>query len=313
MIDVSEKNTTLRIAVAEAIVRVSPAVIERIQAGTVPKGDPLEVARVAAIMAAKRTSDIIPFCHPVPIEYVKIEHKIERELITLTATVKGIYRTGMEMEALTAASVAALTVYDMLKMLDDDLEILGIKLLAKSGGKSDFGKNRTLSLRAAVLVLSDSVSSGKKSDASGLAIRERLERQGIEIALYEVLPDERAAIAKRLRKNCDEDRVDLVITTGGTGFSPRDTTPEAMSDVIERPVPGIPEAQRMHGFERTPYAMLSRAQAGLRGQTLIVNLPGSRRGVLESLDALFPALLHAFPMMWGGGHERPARPGESVD
>lgn len=305
MIDVSEKNPTLRFAVAESVLTVSPQVIERIKAGTVPKGNPLEVARVAGVMAAKKTSEIIPFCHPVPIEYIKIEHSVADDRITLTATVKGIYRTGMEMEAMTAAAVAALTVYDMLKMLDDNMELLSVRLLKKQGGKSDFRDAFSEPLRAAVLVMSDSVAAGKKSDASGLLIRDRLSSLGLEIIKYEILPDDKVLIADTLKKYCDEDHVDLVMTTGGTGFSPRDTTPEAMQDVIEREVPGIPEAIRTYGQERTPYAMLSRSRAGLRGNTLIVNLPGSKRGVQESLDALLPGMLHAFQMIWGGGHERP--------
>ncbi len=101
-------------------------------------------------------------------------------------------------------------------------------------------------------------------------------------------------------------QLDLVLTTGGTGFSPRDNTPEAMLRVIEREIPGIPEALRAYGQERTPYSMLSRGKAGIRGSTIIVNLPGSRRGVAESLDALFPGLLHAFGMLRGGGHSDPA-------
>ncbi len=305
MLDVSAKQRTLRVAVAEAVVTASDAVIKRVESRTVPKGDVLEVARVAAIMAAKKTSEIIPFCHPVPVEFAGLESRIEENRIILTATVKGIYRTGMEMEALTAASVAALTVYDMLKMLDDELEILSVRLLKKKGGKSDFKHAFAPPLRAAVLVLSDSISAGKKSDASGLLIRERLVQHGLDVVAYEIIPDEKEQVISTIKRFCDDAKVDLVMTTGGTGFSPRDTTPEAMQNIIERAIPGIPEAMRQHGQERTPYSMLSRAAAGIRGGTLIINLPGSKRGVEESLDALLPGVLHAFQMIWGGGHERP--------
>jgi len=305
MLDVSSKQRTLRIAVAEAVVTASVHVIERIQNRTVPKGDVLEVARVAAIMAAKKTPEIIPFCHPVPVEYAGLESRIEGNRIILTSTVKGIYRTGMEMEAMTAASVAALTVYDMLKMLDDDMEIVNVRLLKKQGGKSDFKHAFSPPLRAAVLVLSDSISAGKKTDASGLLIRDRLKEHGLDVCAYEIIPDEKTEIVTTIKRFCDEHQCDLVMTTGGTGFSPRDTTPEAMLELVERSIPGIPEAIRQHGQERTPYAMLSRAAAGIRGNTLIINLPGSKRGVQESLDALLPGVLHSFQMMWGGGHERP--------
>ena len=193
----------------------------------------------------------------------------------------------------------------LLKMLDDKMEIESVKLIEKRGGKSDLKTRVATPLHAAVLVLSDSVSAGKKSDASGLLIKDMLTNSGIIVDSYEILPDDRAAIIDKLRDYCDKSRLDLVVTTGGTGFSPRDTTPEAMLEVIERSIPGIPEAIRAYGQQRTPYAMLSRSAAGIRGNTLILILPGSKRGVQESLDALFPALLHAFPMMRSGGHENP--------
>ncbi|NUO19493.1 bifunctional molybdenum cofactor biosynthesis protein MoaC/MoaB [bacterium] len=307
MLDVSNKHRSLRIAVAEAVIAITPSVLDRVKDRTVPKGDPLEVARVAAIMAAKRTSEIIPFCHPLPIEFSSLEHTLLKDRIVLTATVKGIYRTGMEMEAMTAASVAALTVYDMLKMLDENMEILSIRLVKKRGGKSDFKEAFTPPLRAAVLVLSDSVAGGKKSDTSGLLIRERLEQNGLNVQFYDIIADDIDQIVAKLTHYSDSEKLDLVVTTGGTGFSPRDTTPEAMRRVVEKDIPGIPEAIRGYGQERTPYAMLSRSAAGIRGNTLMINLPGSSKGVQESLDALFPAVLHAFQMMWGGSHDRAGR------
>jgi molybdenum cofactor synthesis domain-containing protein len=231
-----------------------------------------------------------------------VEFEFGESVITITTTVKAIYKTGVEMEALTAASVAALTLYDMLKMLDDSLEIKGIRLVSKKGGKSDYRDSFDTPLRAAVLVLSDSVAAGKKDDLSGRQIEERLKLEGISVEDYQVIPDDLELIVATIKRLADEAKVDLVVTTGGTGFSLRDNTPEAMLRVIEREVPGIPEALRAYGQSRTPWAMLSRGKAGMRGNTIIVNLPGSKRGVSESLDALFPGLLHAFHMLWGEGH-----------
>ena len=303
MIDVSKKIKTLRSATAEARLTLAVETLARIRERSVPKGDPLEVARVAAIQAAKNTAQIIPFCHPLPIDHVAVEFTLCDAEIRVTAAVKAIYKTGVEMEAMTAAAVAALTLYDMLKMLDDSMEITGVRLLAKHGGKSDFRQRFLTPLRAAVLVMSDSIAGGKKDDLSGRLIRERLETEGLIVEDYRVIADEIPDIEQTIRRYCDELKLDLVMTTGGTGFSPRDHTPEAMSSLIEREIPGIPEAIRAYGVERTPYAMLSRARAGIRGQTIIINLPGSKRGVAESLDALFPAVLHAFPMLRGGGHD----------
>ncbi len=302
MIDISNKTKTLRTAVAQATLKLSNNTIELIHQNKIPKGDPLAVAKVAAVQSAKNTSQIIPYCHPIPVDFVGVEFEFGDRKIEVTVTVKAIYKTGVEMEALTAASVAVLTIYDMTKMLDDSMEIIGVKLIEKTGGKSDFKTKYDKPLRAAVLVMSDSIAAKKKSDLSGKLIVERLTKESVDVVDYKIIPDELEQIVAELIKYSDEMKLDLVITTGGTGFSPRDCTPEAMLQVIEREVPGIPEAARVYGQERTPFSMLSRALAGLRGNTLIVNLPGSKKGVTESLDALFPALLHAFKMIQGGGH-----------
>jgi cyclic pyranopterin phosphate synthase len=302
VLDVSRKANTLRTSVAQAELRLSPKTLDLIRSNAVPKGDPLAVARVAAIQAAKRTSEIVPYCHPVPLDFVGVDFELRDEGIVITCTAKAIHRTGVEMEALTAASVAALTIYDMVKMLDDSMEIVGVRLVSKTGGKSDFADRRETPLRAAVLVMSDSIAEGKKEDHSGRLIAARLKEEGLEVVDYRIIPDEVDVIREALLRYADESRVDLVITTGGTGLGPRDRTPEVMAELIEREVPGIPEATRAFGQARTPYAMLSRGKAGIRGSTLIINLPGSRKGAAESLDALFPGLLHAFHMLRGEGH-----------
>lgn len=302
MLDISNKTKTLRIASAQAKVKLSSATIELIHQNKIPKGNPLEVAQVAAIQAAKKTSDIIPYCHPLPIDYVGVKFDFDNELIIVNTTVKAIYKTGVEMEALTAASVAALTLYDMLKMLDDSMEIVSIKLLEKKGGKSDFKDVYDKPMKAAVLVMSDSIASGREVDLSGQIIRERLENEGFDVVDYKIIPDDIEQISKALIHYADEDKLDLVLTSGGTGFSPRDNTPETMTKIIERDVPGISEAIRQYGQERTPHSMLSRAKAGIRGKTLIVNLPGSKNGVMDSLNALFPGLHHSFKMIQGKGH-----------
>lgn len=300
MIDVSKKIKTLRIATARAVVTMKPETIARINERTVPKGDPLEVAKVAAVQAAKNTSGIIPYCHPMPVDFVGVSYSIGETEIEATVTVKAIYKTGVEMEAMTGASVAALTLYDMLKMIDETMTIARVELVSKRGGKSDFIETIPQKLRAAVLVMSDTIAAGKKEDYSGRMIAERLEREGVTVSEYKIISDDTDEIVSTLIDYCDEKKYDLVMTTGGTGFSPRDNTPEAMMRVVEREIPGMPEAMRAYGQERTPYSMLSRAKAGIRGGTLIMNLPGSKKGVAEALDALFPALFHAFKMLWGG-------------
>jgi cyclic pyranopterin monophosphate synthase len=307
MRDISHKYPTLRTATARATLRLQAATVQMWRDGKLPKGDPLPVARVAAIQAAKNTSQLIPYCHPLPLDFVGVEFTVADDRIEVEVVAKAIYKTGVEMEALTGASVAALTLYDMMKIVDSTMEIAGIRLVQKTGGKSDYANSFPTPPRAAVLVMSDSIAAGQKQDTSGLAIVERLKAEGILVEDYRIIPDDRERIEACLREYADRASLDLVITSGGTGFSPRDQTPEAMHTIVDRDIPGLPEALRAFGQQRMPYAMLSRGRAGLRGRTLLINLPGSRPGVIDALDTLFPAVLHALRMVQGGNHPESPR------
>ncbi len=303
MRDVSLKPKTHRTARAEARLRARPETIERVRAGTVPKGNVLEAARVAGILAAKRTPDLIPLCHPIPLTHAEVAFEIGADAITIRTWASAIWRTGVEMEALTAASAAALTLYDMLKPLDDDLEIVHVRLIEKHGGRSDYQEAFGRPIRAAVVVTSDSCVRDGREDRSGPTIVDALKAHAVAVASPLAIPDDRDTIEQTLRRLCDEERCDLVLTTGGTGLGPRDVTVEATRAVIDREAPGIAEAARAFGQERDPRAMFSRAVAGIRGRSLIVNLPGGPKGARESLAAILPSLLHAVRMIAGEGHE----------
>jgi molybdenum cofactor synthesis domain-containing protein len=217
--------------------------------------------------------------------------------------VKAVWKTGVEMEALTAASAAALTLYDMLKSIDEEMEISSIRLDAKKGGKSDFRWDGSIQkLRAAVLVLSDKASRGEREDKSGKAIVRHLRSFGLKSIAHKILPDEVELLYKELVTLCDKKKIDLLFTTGGTGVSHRDITPDVTQEIIERRLDGVSERLRSFGQERIRTAMLSRGVAGVRGKTVIVNLPGSPNAVNESLDVLLPWLFHSFRMMRGGEH-----------
>ncbi|MBI2501586.1 MAG: bifunctional molybdenum cofactor biosynthesis protein MoaC/MoaB [Deltaproteobacteria bacterium] len=301
MIDISGKIETLRTAVAESRILASTETIEKAFRGETPKGDVLNVARAAAVLAAKKTAELIPYCHPLHLDFVGVTFNKGENEIRIRTEAKTIAKTGVEMEALTAATIAALTVYDMLKGIDKEVVIGETKLVEKRGGKSDYGETFLKPLTAAVLVTSDSVSDGKKSDKSGKMIVEEMGRFPVKVLHYEIVPDDREKIRQKLL-GWSEEGIQLVLTTGGTGLGPRDVTVEAVSEIIEREVPGIAEAMRGFGQRRTPYAMLSRGVVGVRGGTLFITLPGSSKGVVESIQAIFPNVLHLYNMMRGGGH-----------
>ncbi len=148
------------------------------------------------------------------------------------------------------------------------------------------------------MTISDKGSRGERKDTSSLVIREMVKKIG-EVIAYDLVPDEKDMIIERLKYFCDDLKVDLVLTTGGTGFSPRDVTPEATKAVIEKEVPGIPEAMRIFSFKKSPLSVLSREIAGIRKGTLIVNLPGSPKGVRENLEVVVDQLVHGIKILRG--------------
>jgi cyclic pyranopterin monophosphate synthase len=303
MVPITHKSTTLRKAIAQAIVRVSkPETVLAIRNRTVPKGEVLECARVAGLFAAKRTADMIPDCHPLPIEFTAVRYELGELEIQIQVEIHTIYKTGVEVEAMHAASVVALTMYDMLKPIDKGVSIEQIKLLEKKGGKSDRNASLGQARSAAILVCSDTLASGQGQDRSGEVIREKLVQLGITIAEKRIVADEVGAI-QEAAKHFVAQGVDLLLVTGGTGLSPRDVTPEALEPLLDRRIPGVEEAIRAYGQQRLATAMLSRSLAGQMGKTLVLALPGSPAGAAEGMDAVFPALLHAFSVLEGARHD----------
>ncbi|PJZ79919.1 bifunctional molybdenum cofactor biosynthesis protein MoaC/MoaB [Leptospira meyeri] len=304
MNDITGKRTTLRYAEAEGYVYCNPNTIERVKANNLPKGDLFGVAKAAALLGSKKTAELIPHCHPVPIDSFSIHFEIlePKNAIRIQTQAKSIGKTGIEMEALTGVTVAALVIYDLLKPIDKDIEISSIKLLEKKGGKTDSQISKFASgSNAKILVCSDSCFAGKKEDGSGKVIAELLQAEGVEVLEILIVPDEPTEIQKVI-SSWSSEKIDLIVTTGGTGLGPRDNTTDTIKQMLDHEIPGIAEVMRSFGQDRTPFAMLSRSLAGRIGKSLIVTVPGSSNGAKESMTAILPAIFHAKKMMRGEGH-----------
>jgi cyclic pyranopterin phosphate synthase len=302
MVNITSKQNTLRKAIASAKVTVSQqSTIDAVLNRKVPKGDVFEFSRAAGLLAIKKTSDVIPDCHPLPVEYASISHRVAGLEIIITVEVHTIYKTGVEVEAMHGAAITALTIYDMLKPIDKAISINSIQLEEKKGGKSDIKYLYPDTVSCAVITCSDSVSKGMNPDLSGDIIEEKLKQHKLKVSFREAIADDFNTIQSKT-KELVKKGIQLIIFTGGTGLSSRDVTPDAIKPLIERDVPGVVEAARNYGQQRTPYAMLSRGIAGFIGDSLVITFPGSPRGAEESMDAVFPYILHVFRVKEGVRH-----------
>ncbi|HWS58605.1 MAG TPA: bifunctional molybdenum cofactor biosynthesis protein MoaC/MoaB [Actinotalea sp.] len=324
MVDVSGKEVTARRATASGMVLLSPAAVAALRGGAVPKGDALGVARVAGIQAVKRTPDLIPLAHPVAVHAVEVDLEVLDAGVSIRAAVRTADRTGIEMEALTAVSVAALALVDMVKAVDKHARITDVRVTAKSGGRSGDWEEpdvpdavaptsraarhappvETPSLagaRAVVVTCSTRAAAGVYPDRGGALLVETLRGWGADVPDALVVPDGprvARALASALATGPD-----LLVTTGGTGLTPTDGTPEATRPLLDCEVPGLAEAIRARGVAKgVPTAVLSRGLAGVAGHTLVINLPGSTGGVRDALAVLAEVLPHALSQARGGDH-----------
>lgn len=293
MKDVGMKPETLRSATATASFHAPAHCLERIANRDTEKGDPQASARIAGILAAKRTDELLPLCHPLPIHAAEVHFDVRADRVVIEAEVHTIGPTGVEMEALTAASIAALTLYDMLKPYAEpaELTIGDTRLLEKTGGKSHYRRTLKKPLAATVLMVSNPVADGNKPDTAGRQVADGLKKAGFQPLDYRILPDDQIQVRDTVQAAAAAG-THLVVTVGGTGIGPKDRVVETIEPMLTTPMPGLMEAARAFGQRRTPYAVLSRGVSGFCGSTLVLTFPGSRSGSAETLAALLPSIIH---------------------
>ncbi|MEH3053507.1 MAG: cyclic pyranopterin monophosphate synthase MoaC [Patulibacter minatonensis] len=316
MVDVTDKAVTDRLARAVATVRVSPETARLVADGSGPKGEVLATARLAGVLAAKRTAELVPLAHPLPLTKIDVQAQVDVSagLVRLEGHARTTGKTGVEIEALTAVLIAALTVYDMVKAVERRAVIEGVQVTEKAGGRHDFTADAPPSaphgavpagggearhhpepraLRVGAVHVSTTRTKGVRPDRSRAALDEFCARTGWAVVHDAMVTDDRLEVAAAIRAAAAVPGVELVLTLGGTGLTSDDVTPEATLDVVEREIPGLGEALRAVSREVTPLGALSRATAGSVGAVLIVNLPGSPKALGELESLLTAVLPHA--------------------
>ncbi len=315
MINVGEKPMTRRECLARGAFRAKASTIDAIRNGLLPKGNALPLAEAAGILAVKKTSEILPLCHPLPVDAAHVHFEFDSTSVTAFCRVIAHAKTGVEMEALSGVTAALLCIYDLAKGIDPELELGAIHLVEKTGGKSGVWRRSGepleqskspqntswQELRASVITLSDRCARGEAQDLSGPALVDDLRGRGVRELQSSLIPDDAAALRSSILKLI-ESGIDLILTTGGTGVGPRDITPETLASLSGTLIPGFGERIRAEGFKKTPLAPLSRAEAYLIRGRLVISLPGSPKGAIESFEAIAHLIPHTLKIQKGATH-----------
>lgn len=305
MVDVSDKRVVRRTAEAVGRIFVSRETIRTIREGKIEKGDPFPVAEVAGILAAKKVSELIPLCHSIPLGKVDVSFQITEDYVEARCIAVAEYRTGVEMEALTGVSVALLNLWDMVKYLEKDekgqyptTKMTDIRVVEKRKESGEAEKHRDMTREHAgfaVVVTSDM--RNEKTDETGRNAIKLIEDAGHKVPVYEIIANDKATIQTAIKNLRDDSRIDVILTSGGTGISSKDRTVEAVADVLDKKMEGFGELfRRLSHDEIGEATILSRAVAGIANGKLIFCLPGSRSAVeLGLTKIILPSLGH---MLW---------------
>tara|TARA_B100001559_G_scaffold264744_1_gene230669 strand:- start:69 stop:968 length:900 start_codon:yes stop_codon:yes gene_type:complete len=294
MVDISDKVLSARVARAQGKIFMDKKTIKLIKDKSVSKGDVLTVAKISGIQAAKKTYESIPMCHQINLSFVDLSFLIETDCIKISSVAKTNEATGVEMEALSAVSNAALTIYDMCKSVDKNMLIGDVSLIKKTGGKTS--NNTNYRPKVGIITLSDSVFSGKNKDLSGLILSEGFRDSGCIVEDTIILPDGSEELIPTI-KEWSSKNVELILTTGGTGLGSRDLTTGIIEKIFDSKLPGVEQALHSYGYTKIKSAMLSRLLAGVMGKTIIICLPGSPGAVKDALNVLIPSIFHSFHIL----------------
>ncbi len=320
MVDIGAKADTQRRAIASGRFFAKPETISRIRERSLPKGDVLALAEVAGIQGAKQTSQLLPLCHPLSLTSVRVWTQALGDRIEVFCEAKTTGKTGVEMEALCGVNAALLCIYDLTKGIDPVLSLGDVRLELKEGGKSGTWRHPEgtgptptqqtllplLDVTAAVITLSDRCYQKKADDLSGPLAADWLKSQGATLQSTSILPDDAVALQTELKNHIDRAQARVVITSGGTGVSRRDVTPEAVSALSKemggKEITGVGELLRSSGAGFTKKSWLSRSCAFLIRGTLVICLPGSPKAVQQALGAVGDLIPHCLHVAEGGGH-----------
>ncbi|MBK9294775.1 MAG: bifunctional molybdenum cofactor biosynthesis protein MoaC/MoaB [Oligoflexia bacterium] len=318
MVDVGNKDVTRRRAIARGSIRLSSVTMQMIAKGDSPKGNILAIAEVAGIMAAKNTSNMLPLCHPLVLDSVRIWFDIGSNEVHANCEVICNAKTGVEMEALTGLNICLLAIYDLAKAIDPIIEISEIYLQKKEGGKSGLWSHPKAYLATSVHslrdtsfegikfcvgTLSDRASQGIYQDESGALLRNFCKLRGGAEEFYKIIPDEAESLRKLVGATLEK-KSNVLLLTGGTGISNRDITPDIIKDMSSKELLGFGELQRQFGSQFTKTSWLSRASAYVVKETLVVLFPGSPKAVKQGLECIGTLIPHAVKMLRGESHHK---------
>ncbi|CAN5469356.1 bifunctional molybdenum cofactor biosynthesis protein MoaC/MoaB [soil metagenome] len=322
MIAVGNKAVSKRIALATGQIQVNEVAFKHIQQNTLPKGNALALAEIAGIIGAKKVTEILPLCHPIPLEQVVIKSELSEtdKTVRIFALVSATAKTGVEMEALSAVNAALLCIYDLCKMYGQDMVMTNSRLLYKEGGKGDklgsiehlppelktllTPKKPLKGVRCAIITLSDRASQGEYTDRAGMYLMDRLSHLGSENIIYHCIADEPVQLRQQIDEILRVHQCDIIFTCGGTGIAPRDKTTDTIKPLLDYEIPGVAELLRIYGANFTEFSWLSRSVVGVLNNTLLITFPGSESGVKQGLVAIEKLLPHAICILHGGNHDQ---------